>query len=323
MFFSLDESTDVFRLEQCRAFIRFSIRGEIFTKYLDVNSVVRPNAEQITECILKMMEKNLNWFPPKQEDILTDELFTQHINNQENGNDTIDDEVNNDADYESIIVDNEVGCESAYDKQGDDLNDSFEGEDQFNEYDDISNAFEDNRRMEIPEPSAPLLASITTDGANVLKGKRLGVSARLRSTCNNLMLNSHFISYRCQLELKNTAEKCNLCTEVDQFLEKLFVFHKMSNVVTNTYRQSVAKLDIPGSVSVIRVNTIRWVSHTLNALTNLFNGIQAHLDWYNTLIGLEKYSNVQKAKVHYVVKNLKDKKFLSFMIFMRDILEAV
>ena len=197
-FFTLvmDESTDVFRLEQCIAFIRFSIRGEIFTKYLDVNSVVRPNAEQITECILKMMEKNLNWFPPKQEDILRNELFIQDINNQENGDDTIDDEINNDADYESIIVDTEVGCESSSYKQGDDLNDNFEGEDQFNEYEDISNAFEDNRRMEIPEPSAPLLASITTDDANVLKGKRSGVTARLRSTCNNLMLNQKTLAYK-------------------------------------------------------------------------------------------------------------------------------
>ena len=75
----MDESTDVYRLEQCISFIRFSIRGEIYTRFLDVISVVRPNAEQITECIFKMMERNLNWIPPKEENILSDDQFTQHL----------------------------------------------------------------------------------------------------------------------------------------------------------------------------------------------------------------------------------------------------
>ena len=53
-FFSivLDESTDVYWLEQCLAFIRFSIRGEIHTMFLDINSVVRPNAEQMSALLI-------------------------------------------------------------------------------------------------------------------------------------------------------------------------------------------------------------------------------------------------------------------------------
>ena len=42
-FFSLvlDEATDVYCLEQCIAYIRFSERGDIFTKFLGIKSVVR------------------------------------------------------------------------------------------------------------------------------------------------------------------------------------------------------------------------------------------------------------------------------------------
>ena len=70
--------------------------------------------------------------------------------------------------------------------------------------------------------------SVTTDDANVLRGKRTGVSAclrgvsarlrgvsarlrgvsaRLRSMCKQLLLHSHCISHRCQLELKGIADK--------------------------------------------------------------------------------------------------------------------
>ena len=305
-FFSLvmDESTDVYRLEQCISFIRFSIRGEIYTRFLDVISVVRPNAEQITECIFKMMERNLNWIPPKEENILSDDQFTQHLQ----GN------------FESDDEDEEITREDEGNETTDhEVHDIIEEEE---DYEEICNAFEDNTSPKISESLSPLLVSITTDGANVLKGKRTGVSARLRARCNKMMLNSHCVSHRCQLELKTTGKKCKLCKEVNQFLEKLYVFHKISNVVTNTFRESVAKLNVPGAVSVIRVNGTRWVSHTLNALKNLLNGIQAHLHAYNKLIGLETYSGSQKEKARYFIKHLKDKKFLSFMIFMHDVLES-
>ena len=140
----------------------------------------------------------------------------------------------------------------------------------------------------------PLLVSITTDGANVLRGKRSGVSAPLRSLCNKLLLYSHCVSYRCQLELKKTAEnECELCKDGNQFLESLFVFHKTSNVVTNTYHQSANESGIRGASSVIRVNGTRWIALTLNALTNLLNGLPAHIYCYENLRDSDDYSAPQ------------------------------
>ena len=76
-FFSLvlDEATDVYRLEQCIAYIRFSVRGEILTKFLGINSVVRPNAEQITDCIISMLQKTLMWSPPDPENVISDDVI--------------------------------------------------------------------------------------------------------------------------------------------------------------------------------------------------------------------------------------------------------
>ena len=70
----------MYRHEQCVVFIRFSIRGEIYTKFLDINSVVRPNAEQITDCIMSMLNRTVEWIPPDVENVLSDGLFEQNQN---------------------------------------------------------------------------------------------------------------------------------------------------------------------------------------------------------------------------------------------------
>ena len=189
-------------------------------------------------------------------------------------------------------------------------------------YEEVSVSLENNEEKHL-NSNHPLLASITTDGANVLRGKRSGVSARLRSLCNKLLLYSHCVSHRCQLELKKTAKnECELCKDVNQFLESLFVFHKTSCVVTNTYRQSVNELGIRGASSVIRVNGTRWIAHTLNALINLLNGLPAHIYCCEKLRDSDDYSAPQKAKCRYFLKKLGDKKFVSFMIYMCDVLET-
>ena len=70
----------VYRLEQCVVFIRFSIRGEIYTKFLDINYAVRPNAEQITDCIMSMLNRTVECIPPDVENVLSDDLFEQNQN---------------------------------------------------------------------------------------------------------------------------------------------------------------------------------------------------------------------------------------------------
>ena len=70
------------------------------------------------------------------------------------------------------------------------------------------------------------------------------------------------------------------------------------------------------------MNGTRWIAHTLNALTNLLNGLPAHIHCYEKLRDLDDYSAPQMAKCRYFLKKLRDKKFVSFMIYMCDVLET-
>ena len=244
-FFSIvvDESTDVYRLEQCVVFIRFNIRGEIYTKFPDINSVVHPNAEQITDSIMSMLNRTVEWIPPDVENVLSDDLFEQN----QNENDVVElAEDPNNENENLLIVD-----QSVEDEMMEGRNENADGPDdqpspeKFHEYTEVIESLNVKNTSEEVNLSPPLLVSVTSDGANVLKGRRTGVSARLRSTCNKLLLHSHCVSHRCELELKSTAKRqCELCKDVNDFLESLFTFHIASNVVTNTFRQTVEELSI-------------------------------------------------------------------------------
>ena len=66
----------------------------------------------------------------------------------------------------------------------------------------------------------------------------------------------------------------------------------------------------------------RWVSHTLNALTNLLNSYYADIACYGKLLVWDNYTEFHKAKSRYYLNKFRDKKFLSFMIFMTAVLKS-
>ena len=81
-----------------------------------------------------------------------------------------------------------------------------------------------------------------------------------------------------------------------QFLQTLLNYRHNSAVVSSVYREAVKVLQITGATSVIRVNGIRWISHTFLALKNLLNSYQAHINIYNELQLADKYSAKSKAQ---------------------------
>ena len=70
-------------------------------------------------------------------------------------------------------------------------------------------------------------------------------------------------------------------------------------------------------------NSTRWVSHTLHVLRNLLNGVKTHIACYEELQALDNYSQAQKEKCCYYLTKLSDKRFLSFMIYLVDVLESI
>ena len=53
------------------------------------------------------------------------------------------------------------------------------------------------------------MIDITSDGANVLRGKKNGVHKKIKDAANQLMVSSHCISHRFQLSTKSVMEKNN------------------------------------------------------------------------------------------------------------------
>ena len=146
----------------------------------------------------------------------------------------------------------------------------------------------------------PLTMGITSDGANVLRGKKNDVYKKIKDVANQLMLSSHCISHRFQLSTKPVMEKNNKSLkDLFQFPEKLFKYHQNSAVVTAVFRETVKVLGINGACSVIRANGTNWISHVQLALKNLLNAYNVNVQTYNELQQAEKYSAVSKSQYLY------------------------
>ena len=308
-----DESTDVYNLEQVIAYIRFSIRGKVYTKFLGLESVIRANAEQITNVLFKMLSKTLCWVPPVdvikpvevsdvfmrvEEDII--ETVDENLIHYGDGLRNTEERIELVEDVETIDGDDKIEslfgsineCESSDDEMIELVNKET-----------VTTLVLE--KLSDRDECVPLLSGFTSDGASVLTGnQKSGVNVKLRQKCNYFMPNGHCMSHRVQLALKDTDKKCKQFKDLFEFLEQLFVFHKTSNVVTNVFRDSVRDLDIKCAFSVIRVNGTRWVNHVHNALTNIFNSLKAHIAAYESLKLKDDYSKPQKAKATFFLKRL-------------------
>ena len=337
-FFSLmcDESTDVYNLEQVIAYIRFSIRGKVYTKFLGLESVIRANTEQITNVLFKMLSKTLCWVPPVDviKPVEVSDVF-MHVEDDENN--IIETVGENLIHYGDGLRNTEERIELVEDVEtidGDDKIESLFGS--INECESSDDEMIElvNKetvttlvleKLSDRDECVPLLSGFTSDGASVLTGQKSGVNVLTckRQKCNYFMLNGHCTSHRVQLSLKDTAKKCKLFKDLFEFLEQLFVFHKTSNVVTNIFRESVRDLDIKCAFSVIHVNGTHWVNHVHNALTNIFNSLKAHIAAYESLKLKYDYSKPQKAKATFFLKRLNSPAWISFALFMLDVLKML
>lgn len=150
----------------------------------------RPNAEQITDCLLGMLKDTLMWSPPDPENVIKDDVINNNDEHEDYLSETesaIDDDTNEEVDE----TNNETGRDDELRSESCDM---LELDEESVEYGDVSGSIQISQvSIDTENATPPLLVSVTTDGANVLKGRRTGVSARLRSLCNKLLLHSHCI----------------------------------------------------------------------------------------------------------------------------------
>lgn len=224
-FFSIimDESTDSNRLEQCVLYLRYAINTVVYTRFVAIDNVIRPNAQQLTDLVLSMLKNEMSWEPPKQLPHTIDAVIEDEVQEEEL-------EMYARAHFsESENVDF-LGFES-------------DGEDEL-----LFDQMVDETRMTPVQldSTQPLMVGITTDGASVLTGRRNGVQKRIKDLCNPNLTATHCLSHRLQLALKDAAEEIKILKDLQLFCEQLFVFHKTSSVVSAVYRNACTILGVKG-----------------------------------------------------------------------------
>ena len=196
----VDECTDVYRMEQVILYVRYSIRGKVCYRFVSIDNVIRANAEQLFEMILKMFKSAFNWHPPDVP--LTDSPFDPDVLVYTTSEDN-EPEVEEVTD--SVSTDGECN---------DDSDDAISLEEE--------QEFEEDVEVEQNQVNT-LMIGMTSDGANVLRGKKNGVHTKIKAVANQLLVSSHCISHRFQLSSKSVMEKQNTrLKELILYLQKLF-----------------------------------------------------------------------------------------------------
>ena len=103
----------------------------------------------------------------------------------------------------------------------------------------------DNNKMQ----SKALLVGMTSDGANVLTGRKSGVQKRIKNKCNKNIINVHCMLHHLQLAVKVGLKEMELFQKRKwsslHFLSKGTTFIK-SPVITAVYRNAVQTLGVRG-----------------------------------------------------------------------------
>ena len=60
----LDKCTDVYRLEQVIIYVRDNTGDKVLTKFVGIDNVIRADADQLFEIILKKLDEEYHWKPP-------------------------------------------------------------------------------------------------------------------------------------------------------------------------------------------------------------------------------------------------------------------
>ena len=126
---------------QCILYIHYSVNGAIITRFVAIDNVRRPNAEQITDLVLKFLNDYLSWNPP-----------TVVIGENEDITNISEEEDNSEP---KVIEENQVE-EQCIDDESDISNDEYNQEDSGDDRKHMSSI---SKKLK----EEPLLVGITTD----------------------------------------------------------------------------------------------------------------------------------------------------------------
>ena len=160
LFFSiiLGECTDVYRIEQVISYIRYSRRGKIVTNFMCIDNVIRATAEQLFEMLLSMLKSQFKWVPPEVP--LTGSPFDWDAWEDQTDSEEAEDEATYEPETEATTESFECSSNDECSSNEEEILDIDQSDD------------ECQNDQPMVNNNLPLMVSVTSDGAAVLKGKK-------------------------------------------------------------------------------------------------------------------------------------------------------
>ena len=167
------------------------------------------------------------------------------------------------------------------------------------------------------------LVGIGCDGANVNIGRRNSVASRILEV-NDEVLIVHCVAHRLELGVLQAIRQNRNLETVKDILQKIYKHYHYSPKAVREVRDIADSLDT-GFLKPNKVDGTRWTPHmkrALEVLTSSYQVLNAHFEHVSQVRPGETTAEVRGRAV-FLVNKLKDLKVLTFIHFMRDLLEVI
>ena len=181
-----------------------------------------------------------------------------------------------------------------------------------------------SRELDVtPEDFMNKIASLGTDGAAVMQGKRGGLVALMKEL-QPCLVGIHCMAHRLELAFKKTVKSFPVFAKIDQLLLDLYMFYHYSPLNRANLRTAYKTMpDLPALMPT-RVGGTRWVGHLKTALDHGLRGYEAivtHL--VNTAESGSDSSHKTSATAKGLFKKLTNKDIFINSNFLLDVVNIL
>lgn len=162
------------------------------------------------------------------------------------------------------------------------------------------------------------LVAFTSDGANVMLGKRSGVAARFLTEFPNLII-WHCINHRIELALTDAVEEVSGVNHFHSFMDKLYTVYSTSP--KNQRQLSECASDLSSQLNKIgRVLNTRWVASSFRTVTAVWFNYRILAAHFSSCKDDATRSSTERSTFKGLLNRLTSNQFLLDLAVMYDIL---
>lgn len=162
------------------------------------------------------------------------------------------------------------------------------------------------------------LVSFTSDGANVMLGKRSGVATRFLSLYPNIII-WHCMNHRLELAIADAVSEVAGVNHFQSFMDKLYSLYSTSPKNKRELKECAQELDMQMN-KIGRVLSTRWVASSFRTVSAIWFGYQALASHFSKAMNDPERTSTDRSKYNGLFKRLTCHKFLLNLAFMYDVL---